>query len=118
MKLLLPSTSAQEISVLPRDPDTITGLSLVITDEASGVSETLTPDAWRDGDLVILSVAYSILKEHRLYNIEVTAYGDLWWRGRARCTSQSDKTVKHKLNSVADSSTVVMDSDEDYEIIL
>lgn len=118
MKLLIPTTDSQELRVTPRDPDTITGLSLTIVDEASGVSETVSPDAWVDGDFVVLSCAFTILKEHRLYNIEVFSYGSLWWRGRARCTSQSDKTVKHKLNSVSDTSTVIMDSDDDFEIIL
>lgn len=119
MKILSPTTNAQEIKIIPRDPTDFSTLSLTITDEGSKETETITSiTAWEDGDYIVIQCAYSILNEHRLYNIEITQDGTLWWRGRARCTSQSDKTVKHKLNTVADSSLMILPSDEDYTIIV
>ena len=118
MVLLSPTTDEQEFNIMPRDPSELSSLSLTITDEASDTSETFSPvTAYENGDYIGISQAFTILKEHRLYNIEITQDGELWWRGRARCTSQSDKTVKHKLNTIADGGSIILSDSSDYTII-
>jgi hypothetical protein len=118
MILLSPTTSSQDFNVLPRDPDTLTSLSLTITEEGTGTTETFSDvEAYENGDWIGISQAFTILKEHRLYKITIRQDGDLWWRGKARCTSQTDKTEKHTLNSVADAGYQILSEDGGYEII-
>ncbi len=118
MILLTPTTSSQDFNITPREPNEFSSLSLTITEQGTSISETFSDvEAYENGDLVCISQAYTILKEHRLYDISITQDGVLWWRGKARCTSQSDKTVKHKLNTVADSGFQLVEDEIGFTII-
>ena len=118
MITLSPTTSAQDFNVLPRDPDTLTSLTLTITEEGTNVTETFSDiTAYQNGDWIGVSQAFTILKEHRLYEITIRQDSTLWWRGKARCTSQTDTTAKHTLNSVADAGYQLLDETSGYEII-
>lgn len=113
MVLLSPTTSEQEFNITPREPNELTDLVLTITEQGSATTETLSNvSAFTNGDLICISEAFSILVENRQYDIEIHQDGTLWWRGKARCTSQTDKTAKHSLNSVADSGSTLLADNE------
>lgn len=113
MVLLSPTTSSQDFNILPRDPKELSSLSLTITEQGTGTTETFSDvTAFENGDITCISQAFTILKEHRQYDISITQDGDLWWRGKARCTSQTDKTAKHKLHTVADGGYVSLADEE------
>lgn len=120
MIVLSPTTSAQEFSILPRDPDLLTGHSLVIVEEDSKNSETITDATYFiDGNKVCVSAAFSILNENRLYKISITDEdGNNWWRGKARCTAQTDHTLKHDNNTTADTAYIVLTDDETFTTLL
>lgn len=118
MVILTPTTSEQEFNIIPRDRSSLASLTLVITEEGTATTETFSNiTAYHNGDWVCVAQAFTILVEHRLYEISITQDSTLWWRGKARCTSQSDKTVKHTLNSVADDGYLLLEDDDDYQII-
>lgn len=118
MVILSPTTSEQEFNIIPRDRTALTSLTLVITEEGTSVTETISnANAFENGDWITISEAFTILVEHRLYEITITQDGELWWRGKARCTSQTDKTAKHTLNSVADDGYLLLEDDDDYQLI-
>lgn len=116
MIILSPTTSAQEFTILPRDPDLLTGHSLVITEEGSKNSQTITTaEYFKDGNKICVSAAFSILNEDSLYKIAITDEdGNNWWRGKARCTAQTDYTLKHNNNSVASARYITLADDETY----
>lgn len=120
MVILTPTTSAQEFSILPRDPSLLSGHSLVITEEGSKTSETITDlTISEDGNKVCIECEFSILNENRLYKISITDEdGNNWWRGKARCTAQTDHTTKHNNNSTADTSYIVLSDDETFTTLL
>lgn len=115
MVILSPTTSAQEFNVVPRNPNELSSLTLTITEEESKNSETFEDiTAYVNGDYICISQAFSILQENRLYKISITQDGSNWWRGKARCTSQTDYTTKHNLHAVAESEYISISSDESY----
>lgn len=115
---LLPTTSEQEFNILPRSPENLTSLSLTITEEGSRVSETFADvQAFENDDWICIAQAFTILKENRLYEITIKQDGDPWWRGRARCTSQSDKTAKHTLNSVPKDGFMLLEDNDQFQTI-
>ena len=116
MIILSPTTSAQEFTILPRDPELLSGHTLVITEEGSKTSQTITTaEYFEDGNKVCVSAAFTILNEDSLYKIVITDEdGNNWWRGKARCTAQTDYTVKHNNNSIANTNYITLADDETY----
>jgi len=104
---LLPDTEAQIIAVVPREFPTaeanFDNVTLVITEDGTNISETITdivaevPD--NNSNYVYMDIAFSILREGYGYYLEFTKGGELWFRDKAYATAQVDKTVKHTLNT-------------------
>ena len=104
---LLPDTEAQIIAVVPREFPTeeanFDNVTLVITEDGTNISETITdivaevPD--NNSNYVYMDIAFSILREGYGYYLEFTKGGELWFRDKACATAQVDKTVKHTLNT-------------------
>lgn len=116
MVILSPTTDAQEFDILPRDPDSLVGLNLVITEEDSKTQQLITGlDAWRTGDKVTISAAFTILHPERLYKISITdSDANNWWRGKARCTEKTDYTEKHSIMDVDLNDFLTLTDDETF----
>lgn len=104
---LLPNTESQIIDVVPREFPTaeanFDNITLVITEDGTNISETITDIVAEvdnnDSNYVYLDITFSILREGYGYYLEFTKAGDLWFRDKAYSTAQTDKTVKHTLNT-------------------
>lgn len=120
MVILAPTTDEQEFNVLPRDPEILSGLTLVIVEEDSKQTQTISnPTVFENGDKITVSAAFTILNENKLYKISITDEdGNNWWRGKARVTAQSDFTQKHSLNTIASDGYIVLTDDETFTELL
>lgn len=104
---LTPNTSEQTLQIVPRDFPTLAApfddISLVITEDGTGISESFTDlvaEVASDvSNYVTIDIAFTILKEGYGYYLEFKKGGVLWFRDKAYATSQSNKTVKHTLNT-------------------
>jgi len=104
---LNPSTSEQTLQIVPRNFPTLAApfdnISLVITEDGTGISESfsdLVAEVASDvSNFVTIDVAFTILKEGYGYYLEFKKGGVLWFRDKAYVTSQSNKTVKHTINT-------------------
>lgn len=104
---LSPNTSEQTLQIVPRDFPTLAApfddISLVITEDGTGISETFTDlvaEVLSDvSNYVTIDIAFTILKEGYGYYLEFKKGGVLWFRDKAYATSQSNKAVKHTLNT-------------------
>ena len=104
---LLPDTESQIIAIVPREFPTqaanFDNVTLVITEDGTNISETITnviaevPD--NNSNYVYINIAFSILREGYGYYLEFTKGGELWFRDKAYATAQTNKTVKHTLNT-------------------
>ena len=97
MIILLPNTSIQTISIMPRKA-LVGGVSVVfrIRRDGDGLSENITPSAIvSNGNFTDLSISSTILSEGSTYFIEVTIGGLLAYRDKAYSTAQNDYKVKH-----------------------
>lgn len=104
---LLPDTESQIIAIVPREFPTqaanFDNVTLVITEDGTNISETITnviaevPD--NNSNYVYMDIAFSILREGYGYYLEFTKGGELWFRDKAYATAQTNKTVKHTLNT-------------------
>jgi len=104
---LLPDTDAQTIAIVPREFPTeaanFDNVTLVITEDGTNISETITdivaevPD--NNSNYVYMDISFSILREGYGYYLEFTKGGELWFRDKAYATTQTNKTVKHTLNT-------------------
>ena len=118
MIILAPNTSSQSFNVIPRDTTSLLNLTLTITDESNKVSETFEDiTATVNGNYIQISQAFSILKENRLYKLIITQDGGNWWRGKARCTSQTDFQEKFSLNTIASTQYLVLEDDETFTVL-
>lgn len=104
---LNPNTSEQTLRIVPRNFPTLAApfdnISLVITEDGTGISESfsdLVAEVASDvSNFVTIDVAFTILKEGYGYYLEFKKGGVLWFRDKAYVTSQSNKTVKHTINT-------------------
>ena len=118
MIVLAPNTDDQEFNIIPRDPELLVDLVLTITEDGTGETETFTDVLANEyGDWTTITQAFTILKENRLYEIKITQDGENWYRGKARCTSLTDTTIKYSLNSTTDNGFLLIEDDETYTII-
>ena len=100
MKVLLPSTDSQTIKIVPRSYVEASDLSLVITEDGTGKTETLTGlTSTIDGNYISIPCTFSILKESNLYFMEIKQGSTLLFRDKAYVTSQTDRKQKHTLNT-------------------
>lgn len=118
MIILSPNSDTQEFNIIPRNRESFNSLTLTITDESSKEFESFdNVDAYDNGNYVLISQAFSILKENRLYKLVITQDGGNWWRGKVRCTSQDNYKQKHSLNTIASTQYVVIENDETFTIL-
>lgn len=104
---LNPNTSEQTLQIVPRNFPTLAApfdnISLVITEDGTGISESFSDlvaeVASGVSNFVTIDVAFTILKEGYGYYLEFKKGGVLWFRDKAYVTSQSNKTVKHTINT-------------------
>ena len=104
---LLPNTSEQTITIVPRTFPTVgsdfTNVQLVITEDGTGISETITnlvaSVANANSNYVTIPITFSILKDESAYYIEFTKDGDNWFRSKAYATSQTNQAINHTLNT-------------------
>ena len=118
MVILSPNTEIQEFNIIPRSRQSFNGLTLTITDESSKEFESFSDiDAYDNGNYVLVSQAFNILKENRLYKLTITQGGNNWWRGKVRCTSQTNYSLKYSLNTILSNQFVVIQDNEDFTIL-
>lgn len=104
---LTPNTSEQTLQIVPRDFPTLAApfddISLVITEDGTGISESFTDlvaEVASDvSNYVTIDIAFTILRKGYGYYLEFKKGGVLWFRDKAYATSQSNKTIKHTLNT-------------------
>jgi hypothetical protein len=100
MKVLLPSTSLQTLKIIPRSYVEASNLSLVIKEDGTGKTETLTSlTSTIDGNYISIPCTFSILSEGSLYFMELKQGSSLLFRDKVYVTSQTDRKQKQTINS-------------------
>ena len=100
MKVLLPSTDEQIIKIIPRTYVEASDLTLVITRDGTGETETLTSlTSTIDGNYISIPCTFSILSEGSIYFMELKQGSALLFRDKVYVTAQTDRTQKHTLNT-------------------
>lgn len=97
MIILLPNTSIQTISIMPRKV-LVGGTSVILSirRDGDGLSENITPSAIvSNGNFTDLSISSTVLSEGSTYFIEITIGGLLAYRDKVYSTTQNDYKVKH-----------------------
>lgn len=118
MIVLQPTTSEQEFNICPRDYDRIYDLSLTITEEATGKTETIVPSAYDNGDdWICLAATFSILKENYTYFVSITSDDELWFRSKAVVLSTNDSKVKTPISKGSDDGLNELPNSNTYTII-
>tara|TARA_R110000782_G_C14801175_1_gene411850 strand:- start:1725 stop:2078 length:354 start_codon:yes stop_codon:yes gene_type:complete len=100
MIILLPNTSNQTISVMPRtDLTAATLVSLKIRRDGDGRTETITNGVVSSNvNFTNIEFSCTILSEGSTYYLEITSDGNLSYRDKIYSTTQTDFTVKHKIS--------------------
>ena len=126
MIILLPTTSEQTISIMPRysscvdiEPyisrvgesnieaeeclidavDEFNNVSIYLRRDGDGKTETITNVSTRlNGNYVDYIFSSEILEEGSTYFMEITESGSLAYRDKIYSTSQGDYTVKHEVS--------------------
>lgn len=100
MIVLQPITTEQTISIVPRQYVEADDLKLVITQDGTKKSQTLTGlTSVIVGNYIEIDITSNILKEGNLYFVELTQGSTLLFRDKIYCTSQTSKDVVHTLNT-------------------
>lgn len=100
MIILLPNTSEQTITIMPRRSLSLSdSVVLNIRRDGDGLSEDIVPTSIvSNEDFTDLSISSNILTEGSTYFIEITVNGNLAYRDKVYSTSQNDYTIKHKVS--------------------
>jgi hypothetical protein len=101
MIVLLPTTSTQTISIMPRASYFLyqNDVSLNIRKDGDGTTETISSVATAlNGNFVDLSFSCSILEEGSTYFLEATSNGNLIYRDKIFSTNQTNYKVKHIIS--------------------
>jgi hypothetical protein len=101
---LLPNTSEQTITIVPRTYPTVSydDVQLVITEDGTNRTETisdLVATKSSNGNYVTIPITFSILTDESAYFLEFTRGGELWYRDKAYVSSQTNNKVSHTLNT-------------------
>ena len=100
MKVLLPSTNSQTLKIIPRSYVEAGDLTLVIKEDGTGKTETLTNlTSTIDGNYISIPCTFSILSEGSLYFMELKQGSSLLFRDKVYVTSQTDRKQKQTINS-------------------
>lgn len=100
MIILLPNTSSQTISIMPRkDLSTFSSVNLKIRRDGDGKSENITSATIAaNGNFTDVTFSSTILKEGSTYFLEITGDTELVYRDKIFSTSQSDYKIKHVVS--------------------
>jgi hypothetical protein len=97
---LLPNTNAQTLSIIPRQYTVASDLQLVIREDGTEKTETLSSlTSVISGNFLNIDCTFSILSEDSSYSIEVKQDSTLLYRDKVYCTSKTDTTISHTLNT-------------------
>ena len=100
MKVLLPSSSEQTINIIPRSYVEASDLSLVIKQDGTNNSQTLSSlTSTIVGNYLSIPCTFTILSEGSLYSMEIKQSSTLLFRDKVYVTAQTDRTQKHTLNT-------------------
>lgn len=118
---LSPTTNSQSISIIPRAYTVAANLSMVIVEDGTRKTQTInniTSSLSSNGNFLQMSIAFTILTSESSYSFELKQGTTLLYRGKAYCTSQTDNTTDHTLNSNKYNEYVGTDTDDQKYIIL
>jgi hypothetical protein len=97
---LLPNSSSQTLSIIPRQYIEASDLELVIKEDGTKKTETLTGlTSTINGNFLDIECTFSILSDDSSYSIEIKQSSTLLYRDKVYCTSQTSSTVSHTLNT-------------------
>ena len=97
---LLPSTDSQTISIIPREYVEASDLELVIKEDGTRKTETLTGlTSAINTNFLDIDCTFSILSEDSAYSIEIKQGETLLYKDKVYCTSKTDTTLSHTLNT-------------------
>jgi hypothetical protein len=97
---LLPSTGTQTISIVPREYTEASDLELSIREDGTRKKETLEAlTSTINGNFLDIECTFSILSEESSYSIEIKQGDTLLYRDKVYCTSKTDTTISHTLNT-------------------
>ena len=118
---LSPTTSSQTISIIPRVYTVASDLSMVIVEDGTRKTQTindLTSSLSSNGNYLEMSIAFSILTAENSYSFELKQSNTLLYRGKVYCTSQTDNTTDHTLNSNKYEEYIGTDTDSQKYIVI
>jgi hypothetical protein len=99
---LLPITTAQTITIIPRDYSSITGVDMIIVEDGTWETEQVTDINGvlnANGNFVVFQPTFSILKNENIYTLTLTdSDGGLLYRDKIYCSDQTNDEVIHTLN--------------------
>lgn len=100
---LLPVTTTQTISVIPRSYSSITGVTALVVEDGTWATQTVTPingTLNANGNFVVFQFALTILNNENTYTLTLTdSAGGLLYRDKIYCSDQTNDEVAHTLNS-------------------
>ena len=100
MIVLQPITTEQTISIVPRQYVEASNLQMVITEDGTRKTQTLTNlTSVIVGNYIEIDITSNILTEGNLYFVELTQGSTLLFRDKIYCTSQTSKDAAHTLNT-------------------
>ena len=97
---LLPNTSTQTISFIPREYILASDLSVVIKEDGTRKVESVYGlTSTRNGNFLEVECPFSILSADISYSLEIKQNNTLLYRDKIYCTAQDDRTISHTLNA-------------------
>lgn len=99
---LLPITTVQTITIIPRDYSSITGVDMIIVEDGTWDTEEVGPLNGvlnANGNFVVFQPTFSILKSENTYTLTITDdQGGLLYRDKIYCSDQNNDEAAHTLN--------------------
>lgn len=97
MKRVDPTNEAQVLYIIPRDYSVVTPVSVMIRQDGSYASETITVTPSYNDNYMILNCGFNILQEDSVYFMEIKNGSDLIYRDKLYSSSSTDYV--HSLNT-------------------
>lgn len=96
---LLPTSSSQTFSILPRTLDT-TGINATIREDGTGNVVTISNvTASVNNDYIDITLSSDKFITERAYVLEMTRGSDLWYRDKIYVTSQTNTDIYHTIST-------------------
>jgi hypothetical protein len=96
---LLPTSSSQTFSILPRTLDT-TGINATIREDGTGNIVTISDvTASVNNDYIDITLSSDKFIAERAYVLEMTRGANLWYRDKIYVTSQTDTDIYHTIST-------------------